>query len=88
MKAICQFLITEDEKYNVEIFEKEKELLNFEKPNIWNAHVEGNMELKMEADYERFLFSVAEHSNEKIDELTVWTFYSLKNYLIEKHSDG
>lgn len=55
------------------------------KPNVWNTNVEGNMEVETEVEFEKFLVSLSEHTNDKVDEMTVFRFYSLVDLLKEKY---
>lgn len=64
---------------------KEKDLLRLTLPNIWNINTAGNMEVEMETEFEKFMLAVAEHTNEKLDEITVFRFYSLLGYIKEKN---
>lgn len=59
-------------------------MLEMRKPNIWNVHTDGNMEILMEVDFEKFLLAVSEHTNEKIDEVSTFRFYALTDFLKEK----
>lgn len=64
-------------------------MLQLKKPNIWNTNVEGNMEVQTEVEFEKFLVSLSEHTSENLEEITIFRFYSLIDYLKEKHSrDG
>ena len=63
----------------------DKELLSMQPPNVWNINTEGNMEIKMEVDFDKFLFSIAEHTSIDVEKLTVFKFYSLLDYLKSKN---
>jgi hypothetical protein len=45
----------------------------------------GNAELEMEVGFEDFMFMVAEHTNEDLDKITVFRFYSLLDYIKSKN---
>lgn len=61
-------------------------MLELRKPNVWNTNVEGNMEVETEVEFEKFLVSLSEHTNENLEEITVFRFYSLIDLLKEKYS--
>ena len=77
-------IIEEDESKLDLIYNLEKQMLEFRKPNVWNVHAEGNMEVLMEVDFEKFLLAVSEHTNEKVDEVNTFRFYALIDLLKEK----
>jgi len=60
-------------------------LLKQNLPNSWNAYIEGNLELKIEKDFELFLFAIAEHTKENVEELSVYRFYHLIDYIKAKN---
>jgi len=70
------------------IYNLEMQLLELRKPNVWNVYVKGNKEREMEVDFEKLLIAVQEFTNEKIDEMTVYRFYVMIEYLKEKHRNG
>jgi len=64
--------------------EKEKEMRRLTKPKLWNVYLPDNAELEMEVGFEAFMFSVAEHTKEDLDKITVFRFYSLLDYIKNK----
>lgn len=60
-------------------------MLEMRKPNIWNVNVPGNMEVETEVEFEKFLASLSEHTNENPEDFTIFRFYSLVDLLKEKH---
>ena len=60
-------------------------MLRLSKPSLWNVHMQGNAELEMETGFEDFMFLVAEHTNEDLDKITVFRFYSLLDYIKNKN---
>lgn len=74
-----------DEVDEEKIDEKERELLRLTLPNVWNVNRAGNMEVEMETEFEKFMLAVGEHTNEKLDEITVFRFYSLLSFIKEKN---
>lgn len=75
----------EDKDVDTEIYDIETQMLEMRRPNVWNIHEPGNMELSMEVDFEQLLLAVSEFTNENIDEISVFRFYALVGYLEEKH---
>lgn len=64
---------------------KERDLLMLDLPNVWNVNHANNMEVEMETEFEMFMLSVGEHTNERVDEITVFRFYALLAYIKEKN---
>lgn len=64
--------------------ETEKELLRLTKPKVWNIYITGNEELKMETGFEKFIFMVQEHTTINLDEISLFRFYSLLDYIKDK----
>lgn len=62
----------------------ENEMLRLSKPNVWNVYLPGNAELDHEVGFEGFMFAVAEHTNEDLDKITVFRFYSLLDHIKSK----
>lgn len=56
-----------------------------DKPNIWNVHVEGNMEREIEVEFYKYAHSVTESSSIVLEQTTVFGFYAKVEQLIEKH---
>lgn len=77
-------ILKPEEKQADLIYDLESKMLEMRKPNIWNVHTDGNMEILMEVDFEKFLLAVSEHTNEKIDEVSAFRFYALIDFLKEK----
>ena len=63
-------------------------MLRLSKPNLWNVHLAGNAELEMETGIEDFMFMVAEQTQEELEKITVFRFYSLLNYIKSKDKNG
>ena len=84
MKAEVDLIIDENEAYKEEIFQAEKGMLELKKPNVWNTNIEGNMEVETEVEFEKFLVSLSEYTNENLEEITVFRFYALIDLLTEK----
>jgi hypothetical protein len=66
----------------------EKEMLRLSKPNVWNVHINGNAELEHEVGFEAFMFVVSEHTKEDVNNMTVFRFYSLLDYIKSKTQNG
>lgn len=67
-----------------EIFQHEKNMLLMDTPGNWNVNVKGNLEVEMEIEFEKMMFTVSEHTTEDINEITVFRFYSLIGFIKEK----
>ena len=74
------------EEVEEEIYKVESEILQGQKPNIWNVHVEGNMERALEVDFAKFAISVSDLAGIELDNLSTFQFYASVEYLKEKHS--
>ena len=59
-------------------------MLELRKPNVWNTNIAGNMEVETEVEFEKFLVSLSEYTNENLEEITVFRFYALIDLLTEK----
>lgn len=77
-------IIKEEEDLEKAVFDVEKEILETDKPNIWNVWDENNMERQLEVDFQKFGISVTELSGQRIDDITTMTFYATVEYLKEK----
>lgn len=76
-------LTGEFEKEKIEAHEKT--ILLMTKPNNWNIHKKGNLEIKMESDFIKLLFAISEHTNENMNEISVFSFYALIDFIQEKN---
>lgn len=88
MKAEVDFILDGNSESEQELFEAEKEILLQNRPRSWNVYVKGNMEIEMEVEFEKFLLSVSEHTNENVETLSVFKFNVLVDYLKEKNKNG
>ena len=88
MKAEVDLIIDEDEAYKEEIFQAEKGMLELKKPNVWNTNIAGNMEVETEVEFEKFLVSLSEYTNENLEEITVFRFYALIDLLKKKNKNN
>lgn len=85
MRSQVDFLEDQSDKNAKALFVAEKELLKLQKPNVWNVYEDGNMEIEMEVEFEKYMLAVSEHTNEDIDEMSTFRFYALQEYLKEKN---
>lgn len=85
LQAECEKIIHNDGSKELEIFDIEKQMLNLRRPNVWNVYEEGNLEIVMEVEFEKFLIAISEFSNETPDNLMTFRFYAQVDYLTEKH---
>ena len=69
-----------------QIYDLEKEILEGNKPHVWNVHVEGNMERTLEVDFRKFGTSVADLSGIDLDSTSTFAFYAAIDYLKDKHA--
>jgi len=60
-------------------------MLRLSKPSVWNVYMNGNAELEHEVGFEYLMFSVAEHTNEDLDNITVFRFYALLDHIKNKN---
>ena len=74
----------DEEVTGKKVFSLEKEILQTVKPNIWNIHVEGNMEQKLEVDFRLYAISVVDSLGLKLEEINVFDFYTSIQYLKNK----
>lgn len=70
------------------IYEVEKEILEHDRPNIWNVFLENNMEKILEVDFNKFIFQVKEHININHKEITVFEFYSALDFIKDKQQSN
>lgn len=84
VQAMLESIIDKESKQDDAIFSIEKEILESDKPNIWNAWTPGNMERVLEVEFRKFGIAVMEHSSESIEKITTFTFYSTVEHLKEK----
>ena len=66
-----------------EIYKIEKEILENDKPNIWNVYTEGNIERTLEVDFQKFAVSVVEQTGMDLDKISAFTFYASVEHLKE-----
>lgn len=67
------------------IGESERKMLLMDLPKKWNINQQGNMEIEMETEFEKFLLAISEHTNEDINNITVFRFYALIGFIKEKN---
>lgn len=65
-----------------------KQLLEIFPVNVWNVNHENNMEIFMEVEFKKFLFSVGEFTNLNVENLSVFDFYALINHIKDKKPSG
>ena len=66
------------------IFEVEKEMLEHQKPNVWNVYHENNLERTLEVDFTKYAISVKEHVDFDLEKCTTFNFYTSVEYITEK----
>ncbi|QCW20485.1 tail assembly chaperone protein [Flavobacterium phage FPSV-S3] len=77
--------VIEDRDYSEQIFNIEKEILEDDKPNIWNVWQDNNMERVLEVDFQKFAISVTKMSGQNINDITTFTFYATVEQLKEEN---
>lgn len=76
--------IINDKDDDKDIYIIEKEILETDKPNIWNVHKKGNMERVLEVDFQKFAISVIRKTNQSLDNLSTFSFYATVELLKEE----
>lgn len=71
LDAIIEGKDAENAGYN-----EEKQMLELDKPNIWNIYTEGNVSTQMEVDTMQLAISVCNETGLNIDTVTTFAFYS------------
>lgn len=84
MNELLDQVIEGKEGVNDELFNIEKEILENDKPNIWNVWKTGNMERALEVDFQKFAISVTKHTGQNLDNMTTFTFYAAVDLLKEE----
>lgn len=74
----------ESEENKNRLFDQELRILQGRRVGIWNLYNSGNLEVKMEVDFEKFLMAVGDTAKVDVELLTTFRFYSLLDYLKEK----
>jgi hypothetical protein len=83
--SLLDRIIDHDEPgHDEKIFEIEKQILEIDTPNIWNVWKDNNMERALEVDSRKFGIAVCENTNQDIEQITTFTFYSSVEHLKEK----
>lgn len=77
-------MIEPNDQIKKHIKEVEREMLEEDKPNIWNVHIQGNMEKILEVDFQTFGVAVCENSGQLLSNLSTMAFYASVNYLKAK----
>lgn len=85
VNALLDKIIFQDETCKPKIYEIEKEILEIDKPNIWNVWQDNNMERILEVDFQKFGIAVTELSGQSLTDITTFTFYATVEHLKEKH---
>ncbi len=85
VEAMLEKMINPESHHVNAVFEIERELLEHDKPKIWNVHVPGNMERNLEVEFQKFALMVAE--GQPLETMTTMIFYSKAELLKEKHQE-
>lgn len=84
LNLLCDEVI-EERDIEKNLYDIEKELLEYQKPNVWNIHYEDNLERTLEVDFHKYAISVKEHVNFDLEKCTTFTFYASVEFIKEKH---
>lgn len=84
INGLLDEIIDPDKDNGKFLFETEREILEQDKPNVWNVWKENNMERVLEVDFQKFAISVTENAGQDLATLTTFTFYATVEYLKEK----
>jgi len=84
-ESLLDWIITGE--VNEAIKEQDKEMLRLSKPSVWNVYITGNAEIQHDVGFELMLLGVAEAAGttEDLGEWTMFRFYNLRLYLMEKN---
>lgn len=85
MNILLDAVIDQKEAESKDLFIVEKEILEHDKPNVWNVWKDENMERTLEVDFQKFGIAVTERSGQKLSETTTFEFYATVEHLKEKH---
>jgi hypothetical protein len=85
MNAMLDRIIEGDERHDQNIFEAEKELLERDRPKVWNIWKDGNMERTLEVDFQKFGVAVTENTNQDLETISTFTFYATVEHLKDKY---
>lgn len=84
--AMLDKIILKTDSVNQNLYDLEKEILENDKPNIWNVWKDDNMERILEVDFQKFGIAVTELTGQNLQEISTFTFYATVEHLKEKHS--
>lgn len=86
--VLCDQIIDQGTDQSENVFNIEKEILEDDRPNVWNVWSEGNMERVLEVDFRKYAVAVMEHSSESIEKISTFSFYSTVEHLEEKFTNS
>lgn len=78
-------IIENKESLDKHLYDVEKEILEQDKPNIWNVWEDNNMERILEVDFRKYGLTIAQMSGQVLHDMTVFDFYTTVELLKEKH---
>ncbi len=84
MHAYLDSIINPTKNYDEEVYIIEKELLQMDKPNVWNIYTPGNMERSLEVDFQKFALSVTEDMGSDLTGVSTFSFYAKVELLKEQ----
>lgn len=88
MDVMLDQIIEQGSDQSGNIFNIEKEILENDRPNVWNVWSDGNMERVLEVDFRKYAVAVMEHSSETIEKISTFSFYATVEHLEEKFTNS
>ena len=85
VSILLDSIINSEKDFDDDLFSVEKEILETDKPNIWNVFTKGNMERVLEVDFQKFALAVTQESNMILDQTMTFAFYSELELLKERN---
>lgn len=82
--AILDKIIDERPGIDQQIFGLEREILEMDKPNVWNVWSENNMDRMMEVDFAKFGIAVSRETKQDLENMTIFKFYTAVELLEEE----
>lgn len=81
---VLDSIIEQTEKHDKQLYDVEKEILERDKPSVWNVWQEDNMERALEVDFQKFGIAVCEASGQELPKMTTFAFYTTIELLRER----
>jgi hypothetical protein len=88
VNAMLERIIEGDMKHENVIFDVEKQILERDRPKVWNIWKSGNMEKTLEVDFHKFAVAVTENTNQDLTTISTFTFYATVEHLKDKFKNN